>query len=112
MEAGWMLVVLTCAVLAYRRVGRDTAHDERLKALEIAWSMWPPPDDVLARLADLEKDLDELTKSGNTMKQVVDRANELTKDMLALKGLVAEHREVLTALRTKSSLRQASGLDG
>lgn len=112
MEAGWMLVVLVCAALAYRRVGRDAAHEERVKKLELVLSEWPAAGTVLERLDELEADIEKLNGGDHTMKSVVERANALTKDMLALKQLVAEHREILAGLRTKSALRQASGLDG
>lgn len=108
-EAGWMLVVLVCAVLAYRRVGRDSAHEERVKKLEASFSEWPAPAELLERLDDLEAELKELADSGTTMSSVVERANVLTKDVLAVKTLVAEHREQLTQLRTARAMRALGG---
>ncbi len=112
MEAGWMLVVLVVAGLAYRRVGRDQAHEKRLQQLEEKFSAWPHPDEVLERLDELEADLEKLQASGATLPAIIARANDITKDMLALKTVVSEHREMLALLRSKGSLRALAGDPG
>lgn len=106
-EAGWMLVVLICAGLAYRRVGRDTVHEKRLAKLEESLSEWPAPKEVLERLDELEAELEKLNKSDATIPAVVQRANVLTKDLLDLKQLVAEHRDHINNLRSRHSLKEA-----
>ena len=108
MEAGWMLVVLVCAGLAYRRVGRDAAHEARVKKLEESFSEWPAPAELLARLDELEESIAEI-QSTTGVKPLVERCNVLTKDMLEMKTLLAEHRETIAALRTRQSLAQLAG---
>lgn len=102
-QAGWMLVVLACAVLAYRRVGRDAAHERRVQKLEESFSEWPAAQELLARLDEMEESIGEL-ESTTGVKPLVDRCNALTKDMLEMKTLLAEHRETIAALRTRQSL--------
>lgn len=110
-EFGWMATALILGCLAYRRVGRDERHEKRVQVLEMELSAWPTPDAVLERLDALEDQLASFKANDGTLPAVVARANDLTKDMLELKKLVAEHREILTLLRSKSSLRALGGLN-
>ena len=108
-DAGWMLVVLVVAALAYRRVGVDTKYEQRLKKLEEAFSEWPKPEALLEQIDDLGTAVDSITSDGASFPAVVQRANEITKDMLEVKRLVADHDQKIAALRSKGAFTALSG---
>lgn len=109
-EIGWMVVVLVVATLATitassfsRPIAPVSENAKRLAALEETFSEWPDPEDVLERLEKLE----EAVKSpeGANLPALVQRCNLLTKDLLAVKEVVAMHEEQVKLLRSKNSLR-------
>jgi hypothetical protein len=77
--------------------------------IQMAMSAWPDPEEVLGPLGEMEEKLKTMEASGATLPAIVGRANDITKDMLALKTLVAEHQQMIALLRSKSSLRALGG---
>ncbi len=97
-----MAVVLIGLVLAWHRTGPRGGSKV---PLEFAVKL----DGLHGMIGSIESRLVEIEESPHTLGAIVNRANDLTKDMLAMKTMLAEHREAIGLLRTKNSLRALGG---
>ncbi len=118
-QMGWMVVVCV-VVIALVRFGTAMVTDNQvlsrpagelvqLQRVAEQLAQWPEPEELIGRMDALDERLKELESTGTTIPAVVSRANEITKDMLEVKRLVANHEELLIAIRSKASLGSAFG---
>lgn len=106
-DIGWMLVALVVAAMAWHRVGQLGGGSSSIRKMQAQLAQWPELEEFLRERDEILGRIAALEAGGNTIGAVVSRANDITKDMVALKTVLSEVRADVAKMHTKASIRQA-----